>query len=124
MNAKERITEIRQQLLAAMSERNDTLEDMHARMNDQCLITLGKAVQLLNDARIQSEHPTVKRGIIAYFESSEHIHAQIEPYRFACGIEPGMNDRVTPGEGVPNCPECLAILEAQAENKMRKRQKN
>jgi hypothetical protein len=110
---KERIRDIRNQILMILSDRHNG-QDMHERLSDECSHSLGRAVSLLNDATIQVDHPTVAATAIAYFDSSEYSHAGI-PYRasFLCGILPDTSERVTPANGIPDCPECLALLEAQ-----------
>lgn len=111
----ESIKALRQQALTVLHQRHSEHKDMHDALNDQCAITLNHVMQMLYDAELQARHPMVKRMAIAYFNGSDYTHAAI-PFRaaFVCGIEPGMSERVTPAEGVPDCPECLAILEQQA----------
>lgn len=120
MNLKHQITQLKQQILGIMQDRHNALPDMNARLNDQFLHTLNRALSLLSDAAIQAEHPLVTRTNIAHFDSSDYSHTQ-RGLGFLCGREPEMNDRVTPGEGVPDCPTCLALLEAEAEKKMKRR---
>lgn len=114
---KARIGKVRQEVIVLMTETFSP----HDLIDTPLTRVLSQAVDLLRDAAKMTEHPLLDRMDCIIIRSG--IHASLTPtFMTVCGAQPVLDERITPRKTLPDCPDCLAILNLQAEaNEKRKR---